>query len=107
MFVAFLTGSLLPVLGVPLLEALHDSPALQKHSLELQQSVAGALQEARRRAPPPSHFQEEKRVPLGSLTLLEFTSDGLLKRTPASPAFIVPSRLILPFLDFQNGLVVG
>jgi hypothetical protein len=79
-------GSLVPALGVQLLEALHDSPGVQKHSPELLDAVGQALEVSRQRTPPSNHFRQNvnKWVPMGSLTLLEFTSDGLPKRTPAS-----------------------
>jgi hypothetical protein len=79
------TGALVSALGVQLLEALHDSAEVQKHSPELLEAVEQALELSRARTPPPSQIRQSNRVPIGSLTLLEFTSDGLPKRTPASP----------------------
>jgi len=95
------SGSLVSVLGVQLLEALHDSPGVQKHSPQLLQAVGEALQAARQRTSPPRQFQNN-RVPIGSLTLLEFTSDGLPKRTP-----VISFSLALAFSHKAAGLRIA
>ena len=65
-----------------MLTALHDAPQLQRSCPELLELVDRSLASHPQRAVPATKIEISRAG--GSFSLLEFTSDGLSKRTPVS-----------------------
>ena len=75
-------GPLTVALGSEMLTALHDAPQLQKDCPELLELIDRSLVSHPQKAVPSTKMGASRAV--GSFSLLEFTSDGLSKRTPVS-----------------------
>lgn len=76
------TGSITLGLGLPLLMTLHEGPWLPRQKPELVTMIGESLQEPQQKG--PLSYKMDLNRTASSFSLLEFTSDGLSKRTPVS-----------------------
>ena len=92
--ISFSAGALIPALGPQILTALHEAPQLHRQSPELLALVERSLEMNLHRVPHSQKLEQSRAA--GSFSLLEFTSDGLSKRTPvrAPATFLDPPKKI-------------